>query len=493
MAWLNIIASISCRVRNLGGVLLLDRPNGPSGDSIQRGRWSLSSRITVTKQTSRQASVWNFVKLFTGVGSVGFLTHTAEYSSFIIVLAYMSDKLTVTFQLGSIGYLFVGSISGIFLVTSGLISVPMGHLCDKYGRRNLTIFGGTLGAVSMGSLIVANQFTDLIQFLAAITISLCALGVAHGTYTASTLSYSGDLAEKYEQMGKAYGLVDGAEFAGFAFGPALGTTIAFLTKSRIAVFETAAALMLLSAVIAVFLMPEVEGASYRIAKRGAPTVKVGEDLDSLSYDHTRNEVHSHSASWGDYVRAFKTPIVGVALLTTIDGAIGFAGFFQFVPLYANALRASVPVFGLLYGYFASIMALSSILIMVPLGHVEDKGKRRMPYLVAGLIGSSVSIAAVFFNSTIPTFIIASLAHGLFIAMIRVSQLVILAEHTNPSNRAAIMGTNHAMEHAGYGIASITVGVLVGLFGFVNAFRTLAFILFLGGLAFLAYARRKKLK
>jgi MFS family permease len=448
---------------------------------------------TTVTQTAGVGGVSQFVRLFAGVGAVGFLTHVAEYSSFIIVLVFLSDKLTVTFQLGTVGYVFVGSISGIFLITSGLLSVPMGHLCDKYGRRRFTIFGCLLGALSLGALIVADQLTDLTAFLAAMAISLCALGVAHGTYTSSTLSYSGDLAEKYETMGKAYGLVDGAEFAGFAFGPALGTTIAFLTNSRLTVFEDAVFLMLLSAVLAFFLMPEIRGASYRTKQSREKGSSVNLESHPLGLDALHEDEHGHSASWADYVAAFRTPIVSVALLTTIDGAIGFAGFFQFVPLYANTLRGSVPVFGLLYGYFPSIMAITTITVMIPLGHVLDRGKRRMPYLVVGLIGSSISIAAVFFNSTLPTFIIASFAHGTFIAMIRISQLLILGEASHPSNRAAVMGTNHAMEHAGYGIAAVSVGVLVGFFGFVNAFRTLSIILFFAGLAFLVYAYTHKVK
>jgi MFS family permease len=432
------------------------------------------------------------VRLFAGVGAVGFLTHVAEYSSFIIVLVFLSDKLTVTFQLGTVGYVFVGSISGIFLITSGLLSVPMGHLCDKYGRRKFTIFGCLLGALSLGSLIVANELTDLTAFLVAMAISLCALGIAHGTYTASTLSYSGDLAEKSETMGKAYGLVDGAEFAGFAFGPALGTTIAFLTNSRVSVFQDAVYLMLLSAVLAFFLMPEIKDAPHRKEGHDGET-SVNVESHPFGLDALHEDQHSHSVSWGDYINAFRTPIVSVALLTTIDGAIGFAGFFQFVPLYANTLRGSMPAFGLLYGYFPSIMAITTITVMIPLGHVLDRGRRRMPYLVVGLIGSSISIAAVFFNPTLSTFIIASFAHGTFIAMIRISQLLILGEASHPSNRAAIMGTNHAMEHAGYGIAAVSVGVLVGFLGFVSAFRTLSVILFLAGLAFLIYAYRKKLK
>ena len=435
-----------------------------------------------------------FVRLFAGVGAVGFLTHVAEYSSFIIVLVFLSDKLTVTFGLGTIGYAFVGSISGIYLVTSGLISVPMGHLCDKYGRQRLTVIGCVLGAVSLGSLIVSNRFTNLYEFLIAMAVSLCALGIAHGTYTASTLSYSGDLAERYKEMGKAYGLVDGVEFAGFAFGPGLGTAIGALTGSNVAVFQDALYLMLAGAFVAVFLMPEVKGASYMAAgKKTQEPVSVEPHplgLDSVSL---AEEEHSHSASWSDYVSAFKTPIVSVALLTTIDGAVGFSGFFQFVPLYANSLRATVPIYGALYGYFATIMALTTVSVMIPLGHKLDKGNRRMPYLVAGLIGSSLSIGAVFVYSTLPVFVVASFAHGIFIAMIRISQLLILAEASHPSNRAAIMGTNHAMEHTGYGIAAISIGFLVGFLGFVSAFRVLSLGLLLAGLAFLAYARKKKVR
>jgi len=450
--------------------------------------------LTATKHTytSGVGSVSNFVRLFSGVGAVGFLSHVAEYSSFIIVLVFLSDKLTITFQLGTIGYAFVGTISGIYLVTSGLISVPMGHLCDKYGRRNFTIFGCLLGAVSLGSLIVANQFNSLPEFLVAMAVSLCALGVAHGTYTASTLSYSGDLAERYETMGKAYGLVDGVEFAGFAFGPALGTAIAVL-YDRIAVFQVALYLMLAGAVIAFFLMPEIKDASERRTAAHDAAAEVNVESHPLGLDDLHEDEHSHSATWADYLSAFRTPIVSVALLTTIDGAIGFAGFFQFVPLYAVTLRGAIPAFGVLYGYFPSIMAITTVTVMIPLGHRLDKGKRRMPYLVTGLVGSSISIGAVFFYSTLPVFIVASFVHGIFIAMIRISQLLILGEASHPSNRAAIMGTNHAMEHAGYGIAAFSIGILVGFFGFISAFRALSICLFFAGIAFLVYALKKKVR
>ncbi|MDA4117864.1 MAG: MFS transporter [Thaumarchaeota archaeon] len=432
----------------------------------------------------------SFIKVFGGLGAMSFLTYVGEYSAFIIVLVFLSDKLTVSFGLGAFGYAFVGLISGAFLISSGLVAIYMGHLSDKYGRRKMMIIGCLLGAAALLSLIVADNLTQLAPFVVATAISLTALGMAHGTYTASTLAYGGDLAEKHTGMGKAYGLVDGAEFAGYAFGPALGTTVAFLS-SRTAVFEMATVMLLISGGLAVVFMPEIRTATRTVVEEHHED----EHADAFhEMEESHIEFHTHSASWGDYVNAFRTPIVGVALLTTLVGAVGFSAFFSFVPLYAHSLQSVVPSFALFYGYFGSIMAITGVLFMVPFGHFEDRTNRRMPYLVAGLIGGAASLALVFFTATLPTFIIASVAFGLSVGMVRVSQLVILAEASHPSNRAAIMGTNHALEHVGYGIASVLIGTLVAAFGsFAGAFRFLSLILIVAGLAFLLYARKAKVK
>ena len=57
-----------------------------------------------------------------------------------------------------------------------------------------------------------------------------------------------------------------------------------------------------------------------------------------------------------------------------------------------------------------------------------------------------------------------------------------------------MGTNHAMEHVGYGLASLLIGSLVALFGdFGDAFRFLSVVLIVAGLAFYVYARKARVK
>lgn len=459
-------------------------PNRPS----QRAR-------AATVRRPRRPSV---LRIFGPVGAMAILTYVAEYASFVVLLAFISTKFDVTFQLGGFGYFFVGLVSSAFLVSSGLVAIVMGHFADKHGRRKMTILGCILGAVSLISLIFGDSANQLAPFAIATAISLVALGLAHGTYTSSTLAYGGDLAERHKMMGKAYGIVDGAEFAGFSFGPALGTTVGFLTKSSTAVFELSAFLMLIAAALAVVAMPEARDALQKAAPGGAepqsqvkpPEHVVSEDEEAHAHVHA----HSHAGSWRDYVNAFRIPIIGVALLTTLVGAVGFAAFFYYVPLYANSLVSQVPAFALFYGYFASIMAVTGVLFMVPFGHYEDKRSARMPYLVAGLIGAAGALALVFFTATLATFLAAAVGFGLAIGMVRVSQLVILAESSTTTNRATIMGTNHAMEHVGYGIASLLTGSLIAFTGgFAPAFRILAIILILSGALFLVYARRAKVK
>jgi MFS family permease len=439
---------------------------------------------------------------FLGVGAVGLLTYIGEYASYIVVLAFLSDKLTVSFGLGTRGYALVGTISGAYLVLSGLIAIPIGHLSDKYGRRRFTMIGCILGAGALLSLSIVDQLPNLLEFTIGMGAALVALGSAHGIYTASTLAYTGDVAETIGdgEMGKSFGLIEGAEFAGYAFGPALGTTIVFYLGTRTAMFDISALMLLAALGVAFTFMPEIhhlpvkEAAAHVESEEmmeHAPNVEGAAILEELP-GHG-GDIHEHSVSWSDFLNAFRLPIIGVALLTTFIGSIGFSGFFYYVPLYANELRGAVPPFALLYGYFASIMAGTAVILMVPLGHIEDRGHRRMPYLVAGLFVAALSLGLVFFFTPgVPTFVIASIAFGGSIAIIRVSQLVILAENSSTSNRAAIMGTNHAVEHAGYGVASFIIGTIIAVTdSFSRGFQILSVVLLVTGVVFLAYGRWKK--
>src|SRR2546428_10768919 len=93
--------------------------------------------------------------------------------------------------------------------------------------------------------------------------------------------------------------------------------------------------------------------------------------------------HSHSASWRHFASSLRDSVVGVTVLTTFVASLSFSAFFFYVPLYAYTLRGSIPVLAFLYPAFASLMAGTGVVSMIPLGHIEDATRRRMPVLVAG--------------------------------------------------------------------------------------------------------------
>ncbi len=56
---------------------------------------------TTTGDANRQEKPrQSFFRVFAGIGAMSFLTYMGEYSAFIIVLVYLSDKFVETFGLG---------------------------------------------------------------------------------------------------------------------------------------------------------------------------------------------------------------------------------------------------------------------------------------------------------------------------------------------------------------------------------------------------------
>ncbi len=54
----------------------------------------------------------------------------------------------------------------------------------------------------------------------------------------------------------------------------------------------------------------------------------------------------------------------------------------------------------------------------------------------------------------------------------------------------MMGANHAVERAGYGIAALVAGIMAASFGFVVTFRNLSLFLLVAGIGFLLYTLGK---
>jgi len=414
------------------------------------------------------ASLGIFVSRFGGVGTVSFLTYLGEYAAFFFALAIFQEKLIGNFGFGIYGQALTLQVSGIYLVASGLVAVPIGHFCDKYGNKKFAVLGSVLGAIALFSLLISTKIASLIPFALAMASSLVLLGVGHGTYTTSTLGYTGEMATERD-LGKPYSLVELAEFAAYAFGPAFGTLIA-LTLGRDPNFVISGAVLLVAAGVASYFMP------------ARPNAASGEARSRI-----------HTANWGMFMRAMRNPVVAVTVVTTFVASAAFATFFFYMPIYAASLSGSIPAFGTLFPILASVVAASGVVAMIPFGIIEDSTSRRASVLILGLFVGGVSGIVVFLFPSVTGFVLAALVFGVSVAMVRVSQLVLLAERTDVDSRSAVMGTNHAIEHAAYGLVNLVEGVFAVSLGPGGIFRYISVILLITGLGFMVFALARKVR
>lgn len=440
---------------------------------------------------------------------VGFLTYAGEYISYIIILAWINDKLVIQFALGTTASFAIALISGLYLIVSGLLALPFGHLSDKFGRRIFSVLGSAIGGFALLGLILLGSLSNLTSFTIGIALVLLALGFGHATYTASTWAYVGDIARE-TSVGRSYGLLEAAEYAAYSFGPAIGGVVAFKV-GRENTFLISAILLLSAALIATFLMRDTTRVripammNTTTMKTFTPVVGVTHDDPDLAHgsgdsDHDLHQDdddhhgHSHGANitWSTFFSAFRDPVISATLLTTLLMSLALQAFYIYIPLFAFGLTSTLPILAILAPALASVAAGTSVILMFPFGVVVDSTKRRMPLLVAGLLIGSSSLILVFFNRALPSLVVAAFIFGVALAMARVSQAVLLSERSTFENRAAIMGTNHGVEHAGYGMGAILGGTLIALFGIENTFRNLSGVLLLSAILFLLFALWKKI-
>jgi predicted MFS family arabinose efflux permease len=189
----------------------------------------------------------------------------------------------------------------------------------------------------------------------------------------------------------------------------------------------------------------------------------------------------------------KNPVITATLLTTFFMSLALQAFYIYLPLFARGVSNILGPYGSTSGFLSTLAAEASIVLMVPLGFAVDATKRRMPWLISGLLVGSFSLVIVYVLRGFLFLASAALIFGFALATARVSQAVILAEGSAVENRATVMGTNHAVEHAGFGVGALVRGTLFALFGLGNTFGDLAFVLLLTAAVFFVFAVQKKLR
>jgi len=249
------------------------------------------------------------------------------------------------------GGLQVGVAVGAFAVSAALLRPGVGRVGDRRGRRLLVVGG----CVTVGLSV----FGYGLDGLAALVVMRLISGAGEAAVFVGAATSAQDLAPP-DRRGQAASLFSIAVYGGIAVGPPIGEWI-YHTRGDYPVWLVAGSLCLVAALIGATLPPWVEPPS----------------PDSSPGPHR----FFHPAA----VRP------GVVLML---GAMGYAGFSSFVPLYADriGLKGAGPVF---IEYAVIVLAVRVFASRLP----DVLGVRRGPLVALALQAAGLASMGLWVSPT----------------------------------------------------------------------------------------------
>ena len=166
----------------------------------------------------------------------------------------------------------VGTINAAFLLMAGIVSLPLGLLSDRLGRKLLIVTGLALASCSSFLLSFSSSTVQLVA------IHLL-LGVSLGMFGPTMMSYVADISPA-THLGRAYGWYTLALNGGMSAGPAMGGVVAEWLGFR-PVFVLSGAVILLVFSMTLFFLPRARHVVIN-HPAGRDTMAVMKDLPKIS-------------------------------------------------------------------------------------------------------------------------------------------------------------------------------------------------------------------
>ena len=348
----------------------------------------------------------------------------------------------------------IGLMASAYLFSNFLFQYPVGWLADRWGRKQVMLFGLILQAILSALYIVV---ADPVAFVVLRFIE--GIGTAALLPAARALIIDEIPAEK---QGEAYGIFGAFFNAGFLLGPGIGGFLAALGYS--AAFIGAVVFRVIAVGIVLFMVPKI--------RKGLTQASTTKPRFSYSLLFSLPLMAAYLIAFGDYL---------------------YLGFDQtLMPLWLHDhLGASVTLIGITY----VMWAIPNVLLSAFGGQVADRTRyRSILILIFGLAQVPLYLLYGFANSMLLV-IVGFTLHGVVYAFIQPAVDTHIASSSASSVRAQVQGL--------YGAIGL-VGAFVGASGFSQLysinFRYPLFVMgavygvcvLTGGLLILLVERRKYL-
>ena len=309
----------------------------------------------MAQQTSNKAALYILMfNMFIAMGTVG------------IIIPVMPAYLKIFGAAGQV----LGMLIATFALAQFVFSPIAGNLSDRYGRKNLIIFGLVVTGLAQ---ITFGLSTEVWMLFVARFLG----GLGSAFIAPPIMAFVADVTT-YEERGKGMGMLGAAMSLGFMIGPGIG---GFLSKVSIHFpFYMAGAAAILAAILSFLLLPNTKPSASQkaqkqenLARQMVRSVKMPYFVMLLIMLVFSFGIANFQTTLSLFVtQKFNYTPTDIAIILTVGGAFGvvvqmfiitplFKRFGEMKVVLVNLLIASIAIFLILFvSGFALILAVATI-------------------------------------------------------------------------------------------------------------------------------------
>ncbi len=311
--------------------------------------------------------------------------------------------------------------------------LPLGALCDRVGRRPLSIAGPLLVTVFAILSGVAQSFYELLFYRAMTGVAMSMWMIARQAIIADSIDHS--------IRGRVLSTFQGVNMLGSAAGPGVGGIVAELWGMRAPFFFYAASTFI--SLVACLLLVKEPPQNKRM--------------------QGREQMHANMRQ----ILSFLTFPILIAAFTNFTNHIRFAARGVLVPLYANdVLHMSTGEIGLVL----SASTFANVLMVVPGGHIVDKYGRKLALVPAFVLTGAV-FALFPFAQDFASMALVSFLLGVASGIGGGATMAIAADLSPEGSKGFFLGFWQTVGDLGSAVGPVALGFIADLYGLVSPFYT----------------------
>jgi DHA1 family multidrug resistance protein-like MFS transporter len=332
----------------------------------------------------------------------------------------------------------VGIINSAFLLTAALLSLPLGMMSDRLGRKRLACIGALILSATSFLLYFSKTPWQMVWIYLFFGIGLAAFGP-------TMMSLVADISPA-THLGRSYGWYTTALYTSMSLGPALGGLVA-KELGYVEVFLISGVLVFITFWLILLYLPRAR---------------------HMLSDRARN---SEPAAAAELLQ--NRPLVG-CWLVTLGGCFGLGMFVTFFPLHAHNQGLHVGEIGLVF----AVQGVWNGLCRIPFGYLSDRVARRGTLVIIGLLGFSVAMVGFALSKSLLHFLLTATLLGISMGLAFTSVGALIAEVVDQESRGLAMGGYNTCIYFGMMLSSALMGGIIQRIGYENSFHLTALLNFL---------------